>query len=78
MKNAQNKSTIDRLFFDHPRSVNETYLDHMDVAMGISGQLFVAGIACFIHALIPGLFQTTASRIMTKLLHEQHTRTFRS
>lgn len=74
MKHAKTKATIDRLFLDHPRSVNETYLDHMDVAMSISGKLFVAGMACFVHALIPGLFQNTASSIMNKILHQQRSR----
>lgn len=74
MKHAKTKATIDRLFLDHPRSVNETYLDHMDVAMSISGKLLVATMACFVHALIPGLFQNTASSIMTKILHQQHSR----
>ena len=56
-----------RLFHDHPASVNESYGQHMRHALGFSGALLLAGLACFVHALVPGLCQRTGSRIITNL-----------
>jgi Family of unknown function (DUF6356) len=58
---------FDRLFWAHPRSVGETYLEHAAMATGFAGRLFVAAFACFIHALMPALFPRTASRIIAEL-----------
>ncbi len=49
-------------FTDHPHSVGETYPEHMGVAMRFGARLFCAGCAAIVHAVIPALFQTTASR----------------
>ena len=48
-------------FRDHPASVGETYPEHMAFALRFGARLFCAGAAAFIHALIPALFETTAS-----------------
>ena len=48
-------------FRDHPASVDETYPEHMAFALRFGARLFCAGAAAFIHALIPALFETTAS-----------------
>ena len=56
-----------RLFLDHPKSVDETYLEHMRMAGGFSGELLRAGFACLIHALIPAFCTTTASDIVKRL-----------
>jgi hypothetical protein len=55
------------LFIDHPKSVNETYLQHFFTAMSFSMKLFKAAIACFIHALVPGLCIKTGSKAITEL-----------
>ncbi|SFJ10702.1 DUF6356 family protein [Jannaschia pohangensis] len=56
-----------RGFHDHPASVDETYFGHMRFAFGFAGLLFAAGLAALIHALIPPLFETTASRLIRKM-----------
>jgi len=61
---------LDRLFLNHPRSVNESYLEHQAHALKFSGSLLVAAGACFIHALVPGLFQRTGSRTIERLHDE--------
>ena len=61
---------LDRLFLNHPRSVNESYLEHQAHALRFSGSLFLAAGACFIHALVPGLFQRTGSRTIERLHDE--------
>ncbi len=58
---------FDRLFLAHPRSVDETYLQHARVAARFGGELVLAGLACLVHAAIPALFTTTASRRVAKL-----------
>ncbi len=55
------------LFTDHPASVNESYLEHMRFALGFGFWLGVAALAALVHAVVPGLCQTTASRIIRKL-----------
>lgn len=59
-----------KLFTEHPESVGESYLEHMGVAASFGGQLFLASMACFVHAVLPFLFTKTGSGIITKL----HTR----
>lgn len=61
---------LDRWFLDHPRSVNESYLEHQTHALKFSGSLIMAGLACFAHALVPGLFERTGSA-MVKRLHQE-------
>ncbi len=65
---------IKALFLDHPGTVDETYLQHFVFAMSFAGWFFLAGAAAFIHALVPALFETTASRILNKLNHKITTR----
>ncbi|MFQ3190793.1 MAG: hypothetical protein ACI936_001928 [Paraglaciecola sp.] len=58
---------LKQLFIDHPKSVNETYLQHFFTSMSFSMKLFKAAIACFIHALVPGLCIKTGSKAITQL-----------
>jgi hypothetical protein len=55
------------LFLDHPASVNETYFGHMRFALGFAFWLGVAAAAALVHAFIPALCETTASRILKRL-----------
>lgn len=54
-------------FQAHPASVGETYFGHMRFALRFSGKLFVAGGAALVHAFIPPLCETTASRAVKDL-----------
>lgn len=56
-----------RLFIDHPSSVDESYAEHARFAAGFSLKLFAAAFAAMIHAVIPGLFEKTASGIVADL-----------
>jgi hypothetical protein len=58
-----------KLFFDHPASVEETYVQHFCHAMSFSMKLFKAASACFVHAVVPGLCIKTGSRAITELHH---------
>ena len=61
------REVVERYFLAHPRSVNENYLQHAGVALGVSVRLFGAALAAFVHALIPCLFVTTASATIKSL-----------
>ena len=56
-----------RLFSDHPASVDETYFEHMAFAGRFSGKLFLAGFMALVHALLPFLFEKSASGIVREL-----------
>lgn len=58
------------LFTDHPASVDETYAEHMGVALGFSLRLCCAGLACLVHAFLPFLFVKTGSEAIAEL-HER-------
>jgi hypothetical protein len=58
------------LFCDHPASVDETYGEHMAAAGGFALRLFVAGVVCSVHAVLPFLFEKTASA-MVQGLHDR-------
>lgn len=60
-------SVFSRVFLDHPATVNESYLQHMAFALRFCFWLAVAAGAALIHALVPALCETTASRILRKL-----------
>ncbi len=60
-------STFATIFLDHPATVNETYFGHMRFALGFAFWLGVAAVAALIHALIPALCETTASRVLKRL-----------
>ena len=56
-----------KLFTEHPASVHETYLGHMAFAAWFASRLFLAGGAALVHAVLPFMFETTASRIVREL-----------
>ncbi len=62
-----------RLFTQHPRSVNESYLEHMGVASSFGGRLLLAGLACMVHALFPFLCVKTGSNAIRALHHDMVT-----
>jgi hypothetical protein len=58
---------IGRLFTNHPKSVDEIYLEHLGFVVAVAGNLFLAGAPALVHALVPALCQTTASRHIVRL-----------
>jgi hypothetical protein len=56
-----------RLFLDHPASVDESYLEHARFAFGFAFWLIAAGMAALVHALLPFAFEKTASNITRRL-----------
>lgn len=65
---------LSRLFTDHPRSVDETYFEHMRFAGRFAGLLFAAALAALIHAVLPFLFERTASTMINGMHRRIHNR----
>jgi len=61
---------IRKFFLEHPDSVGESYLEHMAVAASFGARMVLAGLACCVHALVPGLFVRTGSAAISEL-HER-------
>jgi hypothetical protein len=57
----------DRLFREHPRSLGMSWAGHGIGALAIGGRLIGAGVACIVHAVIPGVFTQTAGKTVTHM-----------
>ncbi len=55
------------VFTSHPSSVGETYAEHAVFAGRFALRLFAAGGAAAVHAIIPCLFEKTASRMIAEM-----------
>ncbi len=62
------------LFLTHPRSVDESYVEHMAFAGRFSGKLILAAGAALVHAFLPFLFEKTASRMIAEMYARTHNR----
>ena len=64
---------ISRLFHEHPRSLGMSWASHGMGALRIGARMIGAGVACLVHAVVPGLFTETAGRTVVDL-HEHMTK----
>ena len=55
------------VFVDHPNSVEESYFQHMRFAGWFASRLLMAGGAALVHAIIPCLFEKTASKMICQM-----------
>jgi hypothetical protein len=60
-------------FTEHPRSVGESYWQHMGVALSFAGSMLLGAAASLVHAVFPFLCTKTGSGIVMAL-HEQVTK----
>lgn len=58
-----------RLFVEHPRSVDENYLEHFGVASRFGMAMIWGGMKALVHAIIPGLYITSGSDTVMRLNH---------
>lgn len=65
---------LQRLFLDHPRSIGEGYLEHARVAGRFGAEMVTGGLACLVHAAVPGLFARTASERVKSLYAQMRSR----
>ena len=64
---SSRKNPFAALFLDHPATVDETYFQHMRFAFSFAFWLGAAALAALVHAIIPAMCETTASRILKRL-----------
>lgn len=57
----------DRMFLEHPRSLGMSWAGHGVGAVGIGARLVGAGLACLVHAVVPGVFTQTAGKTITHM-----------
>jgi hypothetical protein len=57
-------------FTEHPASVNETYTEHMRMALSFAGAMLLGAGACLVHAFLPFLCLKTGSATIQRL-HER-------
>lgn len=67
-------SRITSLFTAHPASVDESFVEHFFFAMKFAMLLFAAAGAALVHAILPFMFEKTASKIIAKLYARTHNR----
>ncbi len=67
-------ATMKSLFLSHPQAVDETYFEHLAFAGRFSATLFLAAWAALVHAVLPFMFEKTASRMVAKLYERTHNR----
>jgi len=58
---------LQQLFFEHPRSIGETYFEHQRTAFEIGAILIAAGFACLLHGLVPAAFRDTGSQLVSQV-----------
>ena len=63
---------IKQRFTEHPNSVDETYGEHLRVALHFSRELAAASVQAAVHAFLPFLYRTSAST-KVKQLHTEMT-----
>ena len=51
----------------HLEQTNESYFEHMIIALKISFELLIGSLIAFIHALLPSVFTSSASNKIKKL-----------
>jgi len=57
------------IFTEHPKSINETYLQHMKFALLFGMTMIISGMACLIHAIFPFLFIQTGTNCLIRLIY---------
>jgi hypothetical protein len=56
-----------KLFTDHPNSVDESYFEHLLAASSFGLTMIFYGLLCLIHAVLPFLFEKSASIAIDRL-----------
>ncbi len=63
------RTMISKVFLDHPATVEESYFEHMIFAGRFGATLLAAAAAALVHAVIPALFEKTASNLIRQMYH---------
>lgn len=58
------------IFTEHPRSIGESYFQHLRFACHIGFTMVVGGLTLIIHAFLPFLFLNTGSNRLFNLMNK--------
>jgi hypothetical protein len=58
---------VGRLFIEHPHSLGMSWAGHGFGAVKIGVELLGAGLACMVHAVVPGVFTQTAGKTVARI-----------
>ena len=61
---------LSRLFIDHPRAVDESYVEHFGVAGRFGMTMIKGGLGALVHAFVPAWCKTRGSDTVAEL-HRQ-------
>ena len=67
MPEQARRNILDSLVTRHPREIGESYAEHAGHALYIGIRMITAGLACLVHALLPGLFVRTATHAVADI-----------
>ena len=59
----------------HLHNAGESYTQHLLFASSIALKMLIAGMQCFLHGLIPGIFKTSGSNTIKELYNKINNRT---
>jgi hypothetical protein len=62
--------TFHRLFVEHPREVDESYLHHMAASARFGFRLLKLAGCAYAHALVPGVHKATVSKSICGMAEE--------
>ncbi len=58
------------IFTDHPKSIGETYFQHLYFASKFGAGMVIGGAACLMHAIFPFAFKNTGSNFLLRMAHD--------
>lgn len=58
---------FDRLVLAHPRTVGEGYFEHFAIAGRFGAAMVAGGLKCLLHAVLPAVFERSASDCVARL-----------
>ena len=64
---ARPAGLADRFLLAHPRAVGESYSEHAGIASRFGATMVAGGVKCLIHAVLPAVFERSASDCVAKL-----------
>jgi hypothetical protein len=64
---SSRRGIVERMFLEHPKSLGMSWVGHGIGAVAIGGRLVGAGLACLVHAVVPGLFTQTAGKTVSHM-----------
>lgn len=58
------------IFTKHPKSIGESYFQHLRFATVFGLKMVMGGCACLLHAVFPFMFEKTGSNLLLKMTED--------